>query len=176
LSGILIGLAIGIVLAIVLFLVLYVLMRRGVIRLPGMIGEGLYSRILVASMGRPFSERSLLTAIKSLAGKGYVEILYILEIGLDHPLDVPREDELDKGMKALDKAVRFGTGHGTSFIPRLEKVRMGSKAILDLQAREGFDLVVMDLGSVKESTRDILKIAEYVRERAGCTVLLISGG
>ena len=101
-SGFWIGLAIGIVLAIVLFLVLYVLMRRGVIRLPGMTGAGLYGKILVASMGRPFSERSLLAAIKSLAGKGYVEILYILEIGLDHPLDVPAEDELDKGLKALD--------------------------------------------------------------------------
>ena len=105
-----------------------------------------------------------------------METLYILEVGLDHPLDVPPEAELDKGMKALDMAARFGFQHGTRFIPRLEKVRMGSKAILDLQAKEGFDLLVMDLGSARGSSRDMLKIAEYVREKASCTVLVISGG
>ena len=175
-SGFWIGLAAGIVLAIIAFLVIYILLKRGAICLPGLHGEGLYHKVLVASVGQVFSERSLYTAVGVVARRGLVETLYVLEIPLDHPLGVAPEEGLNKGMEALDMAARWGGYHGVRFLPRLEKVRMGSKAILDLQRKEGFDLVVMDLGLDERGNKDIRKIAEYVRERAGCTVLLISGG
>ncbi len=175
-SGFWIGLASGIVLAVIAFLVLYILFKRGTVRLPGLSREGLYHKILVASVGQVFSERSLYAAVRVVARKGLVETLYVLEIPLDHPLGVAPEEGLNKGMETLDMAARWGRYYGMRFLPRLEKVRMGSKAILDLQRKEGFDLLVLDVGTGEGRDKDIRKIAEYVRENATCTVMVLSGG
>jgi nucleotide-binding universal stress UspA family protein len=142
---------------------------------PGRGGESGYKRILVASVENPFSDRALNMAVRMAGRGGIVETLYIIEIGVEKPLDIAADEDVEKGLQVLERASDIGRKYGKKFIPRMEKARMGSKVILDLQSAEDFDLLILELGGEPGRSDTTGKIARYVQERAGCTVVVLSG-
>jgi nucleotide-binding universal stress UspA family protein len=155
-TGLVTGLGIG-VLALLIFLLSHHISRGQ------WDGEATYAKILVASVQNPFTKRSLNTAVRMSDRGGIIETLYVIEIGMERPLDVVADDEVANALQALEDASYEGRRRGKRLLPRLEKARMGSKVILDIQHREG------------AMANTMRKIVQYVREKASCTVIVLSG-
>lgn len=170
------GLGIGLLLAFLALAVLVWMNLRGVMNFPRA-GKGgpIYNKVLVVAIGHPFSERAIDLAVRTVGREGLIETLYIVEIGLDRPLQVVADEEIDLGMGALEEAALMGKKKGKRLLPRLEKARMGSKKILELQRAEGFDLLVLDLQRASKNREIIEKIAGYIQSKATCTVVVLSG-
>ena len=111
-----------------------------------------------------------------MAGRsGSIKTLYVTEIPVSRSLEVEAEEETARGLKALEEASLLGSSLGKRFLPAFEKTRQGSKAIVELQRRDHFDLVLFDLQPGERLRRTNRKIAEYIQEKAGCTVMIVGG-
>ena len=170
------GLGVGLGLGIVIIFVLLILNSKGIVgsSRASEAGAG-HQKVLVATVENPFSERAINLAMRMAGRRGIVETLYVIEIGLERPLQVVADEEIARGMRALEEASYIGKRDGKRLLPRLEKARMGSKAVLDVQGQEGFGLVVLDLVESVKMEDITRKIAEYVQEKATCTVVVLSG-
>jgi len=134
-----------------------------------------YGKILVAAVENPFSRRALNMGVRMAGRTGIVETLYVIEIGVERPLEVPADEAVAAGLRALEEASYIAKNYGKRLLPRLEKARMGSKVILDTQAQGSFDLLIMDLAVSDTMEATTRKIAQYVKEKATCTVVILSG-
>jgi nucleotide-binding universal stress UspA family protein len=175
LTGFFIGLAAGLLLVLILVLV-FVLVRsdKTLVFVRKSRGAG-YKKVMVATVARAFDRRALMLAAGMVEREGILETVYIAEIPMNRPLESESGAELAEGMDALDKSARMVKAAGTRPIPRLERSRLGSKTIVEMQRNEGFDAVVMAINPGKRSEREGRKIAEYVQEHATCTVVVVSG-
>ena len=170
-----IGLAVGIVLALVALLLLSRLSGRVVLDYSGRITRSFYRKVLVATVDEPFSERTLELAVKMAGRNGSVKTLYVAEIPVSRSLEVEAEEETARGLQALEEASLLGAGLGKRFLPAFDKTRQGSKAIVEFQRRDHCDLVLFDLQPGERLRRTNRKIAEYIQEKAGCTVMIVAG-
>jgi nucleotide-binding universal stress UspA family protein len=169
LTGFLIGLAAVLFVSLVLVFVFVLARPRGVsFRGPG------YEKVMVATVMRPFNKKAVALAGQMAGRGGIVETLYVAEIPMNRPLESEAEAELSEGMDALEESPKIGKKVGVRPIPRLERSRLGSKTIVELQRNEGFDAVVLSINPGKRSEREGRKIAEYVQEHATCTVVVVS--
>jgi Universal stress protein family len=169
------GLGIGLLLGVVIIAMLVWMNSGGYIKLPmKKLGGPVYSKVMLIAIGHPFSEKAIDLSVRMAGREGLVETLYIMEIGLDRPLQVVADEEIDLGMSALEKAAITARKRGKRLLPRLEKARMGSKKILEIQKEEGFDLLVLDLQRDSKNSEIIEKIARYIQKKATCTVVVLS--
>ncbi|OFW58948.1 MAG: hypothetical protein A2Y75_00195 [Candidatus Solincola sediminis] len=166
------GLGSGLGVGVLCLLVLFFINKRHEARHEA---EGAYAKVLLAVVQSNFSHRAVNMAVRMAGRKGMVETLYVIEIGVDRPLEVTAEDEVAVALRELELASYVGRRFGKRLIPRLEKARMASKVILDTQAEQGFDLLIMDLGASGAMEAATQKIARYVKENADCTVAILSG-
>jgi len=134
-----------------------------------------YGKILVAAVENPFSRRALNMGVRMAGRTGIVETLYVIEIGVERPLEVPADEAIAAGLSALEEASYIAKNYGKKLLPRLEKARMASRVILDTQAQGGFDLLIMDLAVSNAMEATTRKIAQYIEEKATCTVVILSG-
>ncbi len=134
-----------------------------------------YRKVLVVAVDEPFTRRSIELAVSMAGRHGVIETLYVTEVPISRSLEVEAEEETARGLEALEEAARVGRSLGRRLLPGLEKARMGSKAVVEVQRRGGFDLVVFDLYPGERLRRANRKIAEYLQEKAGCTVMLVGG-
>ncbi len=170
-----IGLAGGIVLALIALLVLSRLSGRVVLDYSGRITRPAYQRVLVATVDEPFTARTLELAVRMAGRKGSIKTLYVTEIPVSRSLEVEAEEETALGLKALEEASLLGASLGKKFLPAFDKTRQGSKAIVEFQRREQSDLVLFDLQPGERLRRTNRKIAEYIQEKAGGTVMIVAG-
>jgi len=131
----------------------------------------LFKKVLVASVGSPFSRIALEMATRLAGDDGILETLYIVEVPMEQPLDGGFESELSRGMVALEQAGKMAKRKGRSPVPRMERSRLGSKTIVEIQKNENFDVVVLSAKPDPRKQKESSKILEYVRENAGCTVI-----
>lgn len=174
-TGFLIGLAAGVVLAALVALLISYVKTGGVLRL--FVGQRYagYRKVLVATVGRPFDEKAISIAARVVAREGLVQTLYVAEIPLNRPLESGAEQELSAGMEELEESASIAKRLGVRPLPRLERSRLGSKTIVEIQREEAFDAVVLDLRLGNKSGRQGRKAAEYVQEHATCKVIVVSG-
>lgn len=173
-KGFVIGLLVGIGAAALVALVL-ALARPSWIpsmrRCGGAVG---YRKVMVASLGVPFSPRAIDLAAHMVGKDGLVHTVYLVEIPLNQPLESGAEADLALGLEALEAAANMGRASGIRVLPRLEKTRLGSKSVVKIQEGEGFDAVILEVRPGSRSQRVGRKVAEYVQEHAGCTVMVIT--
>jgi nucleotide-binding universal stress UspA family protein len=131
----------------------------------------LFKKVLVASVGAPFSRVALEMATRLAGDDGILETVYIVEVPMDQPLDGSFESELSRGMVALEEAGRMAKRKGRSPVPRMERSRLGSKTIVEIQKNEDFDVVVLSAKPDTKTQKESSKMSEYIRENAGCTVI-----
>jgi hypothetical protein len=134
-----------------------------------------FRKILVASVDEPFTRRSIELAVSMAGKRGLIETFYVTEVPINRSLEVGAEEDTARGLAALEEASLVGGTLGKRLLPGLEKTRMGSKAVVELQRRAGFDLIVFDLQPGDRLRRANRKIAEYLQEKAGCTVMIVGG-
>jgi|GEM_PF-1429468 len=176
-NGFLIGLLVGIGAATLVALVIALASSRRFPlfgRCPG--GAVEYRKVMVASLGSPFS-RGAIDLAAHMAGKaGLVQTVYLAEIPLNQPLESGAESDVARGLEALEIAAKLGTGSGIKVLPRLKKTRLGSKSIVEIQQGEGFDAVILEVKPRGRSQRVGRKLAEYVQEHVTCAVIVMSEG
>ncbi len=174
-TGFLIGLAAGVFLAALALLLISHVSTGGFPRLfAGQRFAG-YGKVLVATIGRPFDENAIGVAARIVARDGLVQTLYVAEIPLNRPLESGAEQELSAGMEELEESASIAKKLGVRPLPRLERSRLGSKTIVEIQKEEAFDAVVLDVRLGNKSGRQGRKVAEYVQEHATCRVIVVSG-
>ena len=78
-------------------------------------------------------------------------------------------------MEELEESARIAKKLGVRPLPRLERSRLGSKTIVEIQREEAFDAVVLDVRLGNRSGRQGRKVAEYVQKHATCNVIVVSG-
>jgi nucleotide-binding universal stress UspA family protein len=174
LTGFIVGLAAGLLLVLVLMLIFVLTRSRWLSLFVNRSRGPRYEKVMVATVMRPFDERAVLLAAKMAGRDGIIETVYIIEIPMNRPLESEAEAELSVGMDSLAESAKIGETAGTRPIPRLERSRLGSKTIVEIQRNEGFDAVVMAISPGRRSSREGRKIAEYVQEHATCTVVVVS--
>lgn len=172
-TGFFIGLAIGIVATAVVLLLLDLARSQGLISKGRREPQG-YRKVMIATVDHPFDPRALTLASKMAAGGGILETVYLIEIPLNRPLESESGDEIASGMQALEEAAMLAARDGLRPLPRLERTRMGSKTVVEIQRKEGFDAVVLDVHPGKRMGRVGSRIAEYVQEHATCPVVVVS--
>lgn len=170
----LVGLAAGIVLAVVVLLLISYLNAGSLHGL--LLGREYagYRKVMVAAVDRPFDEKAVRLAACMLDREGVMVTLYIAEIPLNRPLESGAERELSAGMDQLEAADRLARKMSVRPLPRIERSRLGSKTIVEIQRQEDFDLVVLDVHPGSRFGRQGRKIAEYVQEHATCAVIVVS--
>ncbi len=133
-----------------------------------------YKKVMAATVARPFDKKALALAAEMVDRDGILETIYIAEIPMNRPLESESEVELVEGMDALEESAKVSIRGGIRPIPRLERSRLGSKTIVEIQRNESFDAIVMAINPGKRSEREGRKIAEYVQEHATCPVVVVS--
>ena len=131
----------------------------------------LFRKVLVASVGAPFSRVALEMATRLAGDDGILETVYIVEVPMEQPLDGGFESELARGMVALEQAGKLAKRKGRSPVPRMERSRLGSKTIVEIQKNESFDVIVLSAKPDARKQKESSKISEYVRENVDCTVI-----
>ena len=174
-SGFIVGLIVGLAAAGILVLVFVYARLRGAFTFASGRERLGYRKVIVATIDRPFSKDAIALASGMAGRKGILETFYVVEIPLDRPFDTGGEQELASGMDALEKAERIARRYGVRPIPRMEKARLGSKKVVEVQKGEDFDAVVLYLQESAKSERDDRKIIEYVQANATCPVVVITG-
>lgn len=173
-TGFLLGLLAGLALAAVAVGLLALARSRGV-SLPGLKAGGRnYDKVMIASVARPFEPEGLDVAVRLAGKKGTLETVYVAEIPLNRPLESGAESELATGMEALEDAARIARDAGRTPLPRIERSRLGSRTIVEIQREEGFDVVVMTVTLGNRSEREGRKIAGYVGDHATCDVVVVT--
>lgn len=168
-----IGLGAGLVVAALVALAVYLARARGLARRGQTEPEG-YRKVLVATVNQPFYQEALLVAAGMIGEGGIVETIYLVEIPLNRPLESEAGEEVAAGMLALEEAAAICSSAGVRPLPRLERTRMGSKTVVEMQREEGFDAVVLDIHPGKRTERVGRRIEEYVQDHATCPVVVVS--
>jgi nucleotide-binding universal stress UspA family protein len=175
LKSFIIGLLVGIGIVVLVTLVLAFVRPRLAWLTGRRAGQAItVNKVMVATLGAPFNPKAIALAAAMAGESGVIQTVYILEIPLNQPLESEAEAELAIGMEALEEAEKIGRQNGVRVLPKLEKTRLGSKAVVEMQKDEGFDAIILEVKLGSRSQRVGRKVAEYVQEHASCIVLVVS--
>ncbi|MCX6372283.1 MAG: universal stress protein [Actinobacteria bacterium] len=145
-------------------LVLYVLHRRSVrqpllrqpqeTRLPSTaLSDVDYDRILVPVDGTRLSDEMMVLGCQLAADKGAtIDVVHVIEIPMQLPLDAPLADERRRGKMVLDAAMAVAREFGVDAWPHLVAARQSGRAIVDTAEEWNADVVIV--GAVKKRRVD----------------------
>jgi APA family basic amino acid/polyamine antiporter len=132
-----------------------------------------YERILVPVLGTRLSDEMMVLGCQLAADKGAViDVVYVVEVPMNLPLDAPMPTERQRGKRVLDAALLVAQEFGVEAWPHLVLSRHRGRAIVDTATEWNCDVVIM--GAVRKlRTDDLLGSAvTYVLRHAPGEVLL----
>jgi len=166
-------------------LLLYVVYRRGTgqalfrqpveRRLPAAAQSDVdYERILVPVDGSRLSDEMMVLGCQLAADKGAViDVVYVVEVPMNLPLDAAMPRERRRGRYVLDAAMTVAQDFGVQAWPHLVAARRPGRAIVDTAREWDCDVVIM--GAVRRLTTDddvLGRSVTYVLRHAPGEVLL----
>jgi APA family basic amino acid/polyamine antiporter len=135
-----------------------------------------FARILVPMKLGPIGEEMVMTAIRiAEESTATVEVVSVIEVPLDRPLDAQMLDREARAGASLAEARMLGREHGVQVETRLLRARAIGGAIVDYAREHAIDLIV--LGSSprwRRQSRFYSPTVEYVLRRAPCEVLIVA--
>jgi APA family basic amino acid/polyamine antiporter len=138
--------------------------------------ERRYRRILVPMKVGEIGEEMLATAVKLAQESGAaVEVLYVIRVPLDTPLDAEDPDAEELAAAALAEARLLGDDLGVAIDGSIVRARSIGRAIVDEATARGADLVVV--GSAprwRRQSRFFSPTVDYVLRRAPAEVLVVT--
>jgi APA family basic amino acid/polyamine antiporter len=133
-----------------------------------------YDRILVPVLGTRLSDEMMVLACQLAAEKGAViDVLYVLEVPMNLPLDASLPLGRARGKHVLDTAMAVAREFGVEAWPHLVSARSPGRAIVDT-ARE-WDSHVIIMGEVRKPRADGRLVGDtvaHVMRQARAEVLL----
>jgi len=145
-------------------LLLYVLHRRSAgnpllrqpqeTRLPSTtLSDVDYERILVPVVGTRLSDEMMVLGCQLAADKGAtIDVVYVVEVPMQLPLDEPLAEERRRGQLVLDAAMAVAREFGVDAWPHLVAARQSGRGIVDKAEEWNADVII--LGAVKQRRAD----------------------
>ncbi|MCL5985538.1 MAG: universal stress protein [Actinobacteria bacterium] len=174
--GIIIGLLIGTCIVLILFWMLKPkeFGKREVREAEMMMEVSEFGKILVPTLGTMFSERMVALASKiAKTDLSKVFALFIVEVPMTLPADVPMPEIDVQGAAALNRAKVIGKKFGVEIEGAIERSRFAGKSIVDFANNKDVDLIVLST-SVKERFGELSmgRTVDYVFKNARCDVIV----
>jgi basic amino acid/polyamine antiporter, APA family len=133
-----------------------------------------YERILVPVNGTRLSDEMMVLACQLATEKGAtIDVVYVVEVPMNLPLDASMERERARGTKVLDVAMAVAAEFGVEAWPHLVLSRRAGRAIVE--TAEEWDCDVVVIGSprkLRSDARLVGSTVEYVMRNAPGEVLL----
>jgi basic amino acid/polyamine antiporter, APA family len=133
-----------------------------------------YDRILVPVQGTRLSDEMMVLACQLAADKdAVIDVLYVLEVPMNLPLDASLPDGRARGKHVLDTAVAVAREFGVEAWPHLVSARSPGRAVVDTAREWDSDVIIM--GAVRRHRADGRLVGEtvgHVMRRARAEVLL----
>jgi APA family basic amino acid/polyamine antiporter len=133
-----------------------------------------YDRILVPVVGTRLSDEMMVLGCQLAAEKdAVIDILYVLEVPMNLPLDATLPGGRARGKHVLDTAMAVAREFGVEAWPHLVSARSPGRAIVDTAAEWDSDVIIM--GAVRRQRADGRLVGDtvaHVMRRARAEVLL----
>jgi basic amino acid/polyamine antiporter, APA family len=154
------------------------LMERVVPAEPDLVpeAEGMYGRILVPLKLGPIGEEVLATAVRLAEERSCVlEVLHVLRVGLDQPLDAELPDSEWAAEQSLAEVRAMAAEHGVEIETKMVRARALGEAIVKEAEAWGADLIL--LGSAprwRRQSRFFSPTVDYVLRKAPCEIMVVT--
>jgi amino acid transporter/nucleotide-binding universal stress UspA family protein len=133
-----------------------------------------YDRILVPVQGTRLSDEMMVLACQLAADKdAVIDVLYVLEVPMNLPLDASLPDGRARGKHVLDTAIAVAREFGVEAWPHLVSARSPGRAIEETAREWDADVIIM--GAVRRQRADGRLVGDtvaHVMRRARAEVLL----
>jgi APA family basic amino acid/polyamine antiporter len=133
-----------------------------------------YDRILVPVVGTRLSDEMMVLGCQLAADKdAVIDVLYVLEVPMNLPLDASLPEGRARGKHVLDTAMAVAREFGVEAWPHLVSARSPGRAIVDTAAEWDSDVIIM--GAVRRHRADGRLVGDtvaHVMRRARAEVLL----
>ena len=133
-----------------------------------------YDRILVPVQGTRLSDEMMVLACQLATDKNAViDVLYVLEVPMNLPLDASLPDGRARGKHVLDTAIAVAREFGVEAWPHLVSARSPGRAIVDTAREWDSDVIIM--GAVRRHRADGKLVGDavaHVMRQARAEVLL----
>ena len=133
-----------------------------------------YDRVLVPVQGTRLTDEMMVLACQLAAEKdAVIDVLYVLEVPMNLPLDASLPDGRARGRHVLDTAIAVAREFGVEAWPHLVSARSPGRAITDTAQEWGSDVIIM--GAVRTQRADGRLVGDtvaHVMRRARAEVLL----
>lgn len=135
---------------------------------------GAIKRILVPTIGIPYSERGVELACRlGSEQKAEIVLTYVIEVPRTLPLDAPLPLVETKANEALSRAQSIVTLRGLEPTIRIERARVAGEQIVNLAKELDVDLIVMGIKSALQFTHGVLgSTTELILRRGPCEVII----
>jgi APA family basic amino acid/polyamine antiporter len=138
--------------------------------------EGAYARILVPLKLGPIGEEVLATAVRLAEERGCsVEVLHVIRVPLDLPLDAPLPDQERQAEESLAEIREMAAEHGVELEEKIVRARALGQAIVDEAREQKADLIL--LGSAprwRRQSRFFSPTVDYVLRKAPSEVMVVT--
>jgi APA family basic amino acid/polyamine antiporter len=133
-----------------------------------------YERILVPVNGTRLSDEMMVLACQLATEKGaIIDVVYVVEVPMNLPLDASMERERARGTKVLDIAMAVAAEFGVEAWPHLVLARRAGRAIVETAGEWSCDVVVIGAPRTQRGdTRLVGGTVDYVMRHAPGEVLL----
>jgi nucleotide-binding universal stress UspA family protein len=135
---------------------------------------GRFARIVVPIQGDTVSDRLVALASQMAKFRGAtMDVLYVVEVPLQLPLDAVSEDQHRAAEEAFSRAAKIAGRYDVKISRRMHRARQAGPSIVQYAAENHADLLLM--GDVPKSNRRGTRYArsvEYVFENAPCEVII----
>ncbi len=133
-----------------------------------------YDRILVPVVGTRLSDEMMVLGCQLVAEKdAVIDVLYVLEVPMNLPLDASLPDGRARGKHVLDTALAVAREFGVEAWPHLVSARSPGRAIVDMSREWNSDVIIM--GAVRRPRADGKLVSDtvaHVMRQARAEVLL----
>ncbi|MEI8105676.1 MAG: universal stress protein [Actinomycetes bacterium] len=135
-----------------------------------------FRRILVPMKLGVIGEEMAATAIKLAADhRAEVEMLHVIRVPLDLPLDADLHTHEGRGREALEEVRMIGEDFGVEVAGSSVRARAIGRAIVDRALEGGFDLIVVGSSPRwRRQSRFFSPTVEFVLQKAPCEVIVVA--
>ncbi len=133
-----------------------------------------FSRIVVPVQGDFLSDRLVALASQMAKYRGArMDVLYVVEVPLQFPIDAVTEEQQRNAADAFDKAQKIAARYDVKINKRLQRARQAGPSIVQYAKDHAVDLVLIgDVAKQNHRGTRYARSVEYVFENAPCEVII----
>jgi nucleotide-binding universal stress UspA family protein len=135
---------------------------------------GGFSRIVVPILGDFVSLHLVALAAQMAKFRGAsMDVVYVVEVPLQLPLDAVSQSELDRAEQAFKQAQKIAARYDVHINRRVERARQAGPTIVQYAMQNNVDVLLMaDIPKSNRRGSRYARTVEYVLENAPCEVII----